>query len=409
MMRRLDEKERRLLARAGGGLSGTNLERAGDHNQRVMLQAIRVNGPLTRTDLADITSLTGPTIANITKRLLTQGLIAEAGRQHGGRGQPAMRLTVNPDGAFSIGINIDRDHITVVALDLEGKVRARASREVSFPLPGAVAGFFREQVKSMLGRGGIPRSRVIGIGVAVPDDLGRVMLPHRPANYDVWDSIDVGKLFTDVLPLPVFVENDAVAAALGELQFGHGVNAPTFFYILISAGLGGGLVVEGNYYRGATGRSGELGFLPLSPRKGDARSLQDVVSLSALYEHLARAGYAIAAPDQLTELDARGTKEVDAWVETASVHMVAPLVAVNCLINPDAVFLGGRLPGTLVERLAHKLNARLAKQASDIPSIAPVRLAAMAADAPAIGASILPFSARLLPSRAALMKSSIDT
>jgi predicted NBD/HSP70 family sugar kinase len=68
--------------------------------------------------------------------------------------------------------------------------------------------------------------RLSGIGVALPDDLGRVDLPHRPENYDVWSTADIGKLMADILPLPVFLENDAAAAALGELQFGHGLRAP---------------------------------------------------------------------------------------------------------------------------------------------------------------------------------------
>src|SRR5215468_3773341 len=111
-------------------LSGTNLERAGDHNQRVTLHAIRVNGPITRAELAQITGLTAPAIANITKRLLTDNLIQEAGRRRGGRGQPATKLVINPDSWFSIGLNVDRDHITMLVLDFEGRVRARASREV---------------------------------------------------------------------------------------------------------------------------------------------------------------------------------------------------------------------------------------------------------------------------------------
>ncbi len=69
-------------------LSGTNLERAGDHNQRVTLHAIRVNGPITRTELAEITGLTAPAIANITKRLLVDKLIQEAGRRGRGRRPP---------------------------------------------------------------------------------------------------------------------------------------------------------------------------------------------------------------------------------------------------------------------------------------------------------------------------------
>src|SRR5580704_14738637 len=105
-------------SRDGGMLlSGTNLERAGDHNQRVTLHAIRVNGPITRADLAGITGLTPPAIANITKRLMHDNLIKEAGRVRGARGQPPLKLVINPDSWFSVGVNVDRDHMTVVVLD----------------------------------------------------------------------------------------------------------------------------------------------------------------------------------------------------------------------------------------------------------------------------------------------------
>ena len=85
-------------------LSGTNLERAADHNQRVTLHAIRINGLLTRVELAEITGLTAPAIANITKRLLADGLIEEAGQRRGGRGQPPTKLVINRDACHSIGV-----------------------------------------------------------------------------------------------------------------------------------------------------------------------------------------------------------------------------------------------------------------------------------------------------------------
>ncbi len=401
---RRTERHRALVT----SLSGTNLERAGDYNQRVTLQAIRVNGPITRAVLAEMTGLTAPAIANITKRLLDERLILDAGRKRGGRGQPAMRLAINPDGCFSIGVNVDRDHITVVALDLMGQVRSRATLEVDFALPDKVASFFRSQVDSILSGRAVTRARLIGIGVALPDDLGRVNLPHRPPSYEAWNTVDAVRLFSDILPLPVYIENDAAAAAMGELQFGHGLRHPSFFYVLISAALGGGLVVEGNYFRGADGRSGELGFLPIRSKRTDAASLQEAVSLSALYEYLAEAGYKVSTPDELASLEPEGQKLVKQWIDLAADLLTDPLVAVNCLVNPEAIFLGGRLPADLVDRLAARLNQRLGKRAGTVPSIAPVQRAAMAADAPAVGAAILPFSNQLLPSQAALMKTAVD-
>ena len=386
-------------------LSGTNLERAGDHNQRVTLHAIRLNGPITRAELAAITGLTAPAIANITKRLLVDNLIQEAGRRRGGRGQPATKLVINPDSWFSLGLNVDRDHITLVVLDFEGRVRARASREVNFALPKDVEQFFARSVGKLLARVGVGRERLAGIGVALPDDMPRAAtLPHQPANYGIWASTDVPSLLTSTIHVPVFVENDAAAATMGEMQFGLGKKHQTFFYILITAALGGSLVIDGNHFRGATGRSGELGMLRGRDASGHERQIQNIVSLSALYSRLAAQGIKVSAPHELTELPSSGQAIISAWVEAAVDALIDPVLAINCLVNPEAILIGGRLPAGIVDQIANGLNQRLAAYGSTIPATAPVARAALSDDAPAVGAAILPFSHRLLPTRTALMK-----
>jgi predicted NBD/HSP70 family sugar kinase len=388
----------------GMSLSGTNLERAGDHNQRVTLHAIRVNGPITRTDLADITGLTPPAIANITKRLMQDNLIKEAGRVRGARGQPPIKLVINPDSWFSIGVNVDRDHITLVVLDFQGTVRARSSREIAFALPATVQTFFQRSIGHLLDKAAINASQLVGIGVAFPDDIQRAGLPEQPEEYSAWGSVAVDQLFTHSLKVPVFVENDAAAAAMGEMQFGRGHQYQSFFYILITAALGGGLVIDGNYFRGANGRSAELGWLRGHDGFSRTRQLQNIVSLSALYSRLATRGYRVSSPRGLTRLDEGGRALVNEWVETSVEALLETLLAINCLINPQAVLIGGRLPAGIVEDLARRLNERLRPYAATMPAIAPVERAVMSDDAPAVGAAILPFTHRLLPTRSALMK-----
>jgi predicted NBD/HSP70 family sugar kinase len=395
-------------SRDGGMLlSGTNLERAGDHNQRVTLHAIRVNGPITRTDLADITGLTPPAIANITRRLMQDNLIKEAGRVRGARGQPPVKLVINPDSWYSVGVNVDRDHMTVVVLDFQGHVRARSSREIQFALPAAVQSYFQRSIGHLLERACIAASQLVGIGVAFPDDIQRAELPEQPAAYAAWGSVAVERLFAGTLKVPVFVENDAAAAAMGEMQFGRGHQYQSFFYILITAALGGGLVIDGHYFRGANGRSAELGWLRGHDGFSRTRQLQNIVSLSALNSRLAAAGYQVSSPRGLTRLDERGQDIVNAWVETAVEALLETLLAINCLINPQAVLIGGRLPAGIVEELARRLNERLLPYAATMPAIAPVERAVLSDDAPAVGAAILPFTHRLLPTRAALMKVSV--
>jgi predicted NBD/HSP70 family sugar kinase len=390
----------------GEGLSGTNLERAGDHNQRVTLQAIRANGPITRTELTHITGLTPPAIANITRRLVNEGLVMKVGRIMGGRGQPATRLMIDPNGAFSIGLNIDRDHLTLVALDFIGEVRARFSLEIPFASPTQVLDFTRNALAEIRRTRLFPAKRVLGLGVSLPDDLGSVKLPNRPENYAIWSKTNMAEMLGYLINAPIMVENDAAAAAIGEMQFGHGLQNHSFIYTLISAGLGGGLVINGAYYRGAQGRSGEIGFLPIQKSDGQMTTLQDEVSLSALYQKLAGIGIHVTTPKDLETLSSEGQAIVDAWIEDGVSYLYMPFLTLSLSVNPDAHYIGGRLPAQLIDRLCDGLNARfLALGEATMPKIAPIKRAAMSDDACAIGAAILPFNEKVLPNRDVLMKS----
>jgi predicted NBD/HSP70 family sugar kinase len=397
-------EEHKQKRKRASSLSGTNLERVGDYNYRVTFQAIRVNDVITRAQLVALTGLTPPAIANITNRLLQEKLILATGKVQGSRGQPPKLLTINPDGCFTIGLNIDRDHLTAVALDLAGKVRARHAIEVDFALPGQVASFFKGAVARMMAEHSIDRRRLLGVGVALPDRLSQIELPKRPKAYSEWDKVDLPKMIGQIVDGPVFVENDASAAALGELQFGHGMKLRSFFYILISAGLGGGLVIEGTQYRGAHGRSGEIGFLPLKSRRTEAEDLGQAVSLQGLYDALRSGGFNISRPEALSHLTEKGQRLVEEWLDSAASFLLPPILAVRCLIDPQAVFIGGRMPPNLVEGLIARLNKSLASQKRAALSEGVLQSAALGVDAPVIGAALLPLYDRLLPSRTALMK-----
>jgi predicted NBD/HSP70 family sugar kinase len=134
--------------------------------------------------------------------------------------------------------------------------------------------------------------------------------------------------------------------------------------------------------------------------------VQDTVSLSALGARLEAAGQSFTGREDLLAETPAAIAVVDRWVEDAARSLLSPLVAVNCLINPNAVLIGGRLPTPLIGRLAASLNERLGGMA--LPSRAPVIPATMAGDAPAIGAAILPFLDRLLPSDAILIQAGRD-
>ncbi len=384
-------------------LSGTNLQRAGDYNQRVTLQAIRVNGPCTRAELAEITGLTAPSISNITKRLQDDGLILEAGRRTGQRGSPATRLAINPEGCFSIGVNIDRDHVSAALVDFSGAIRARFIEAVDYPMPEDARKILERALNQLMKDRQPLDTRLIGVGVALPDDMGGVAFQNRPANYGVWNSTNLKRLFPTLAHLPLYTENDAAAAALAELHFGDGERRSNFFYVLLTWGLGGSLVIRGEVYRGADGRSGEIGFLPVSGQAKDGVHLQEIVSLSTLSGRLSNAGFAVHSPADLLDLPPGAQSIVETWLMDTIEQLTPALLAINSLINPEAVFIGGRLPQPFLSQLVQGLSARLPK-AEAAPIIAPTLAASFGEDAPLIGAAMLPIWDRLLPTDSALRK-----
>lgn len=386
------------------GLSGSNLVRVSDFNQRVVLQAIRVaGGEVSRSELAAATGLTFPTIANITKRLIEAGLIHEAARTKGPRGSPASRLAIDPDGCFSLGVNIDRDHLTVVILDLAGGVRARCVEEIDFPSPDMVLGFVDDWYRKTTEALGLDRERFIGIGLATPDDLGTIILPKMPEEFRVWATTDVSTLLQQRVGLPVLRDNDAAAAAIGEAQFGEGRQFTDFFYVLISAGLGGAVVVDNEHVRGGNGRAGELGLLPADFGDPAGRTVQECVSLAELRVRLEKAGYQgnVAQLRLKVEHDDPVVRE---WSMEAAKMLTLPIMTVNALLNPTAIFIGARLPSCLLDSLIAQLNRNVSALGSAVPNMAPIQRASHEEDAVAIGAAILPFIEHTLPSHAALMK-----
>lgn len=373
------------------GYRGATIEDAGAHNTRMVLRAIRAQGTLTKAELARQTGLAHPTVTNITRRLMERGLLRTAGMQRGGRGQPATRLVINAEGAHAIGLNVDRDHITMVLADFAGTVKARLDSEVAFALPEQVRSFYRRNLDKLLAMAGVEAEAITGIGLALPDGLGEVDLPGMPGDYAQWSATNLEALFAEPLGKPIFIENDAAAAAIGEMQFGRGQREQSFFYVLISYGLGGGLVVGGHYDRGADGRSGEIGFMPVLGEGGAPVPLQSIVSIAGLNRRLAQAGRAAFAQGEASGADAALQRVLDDWIEECARALVQPLVAVNLLINPGVVLVGGRLPMPLLERLTQRTNLLLRSGGRDAPAIAPVMPAALAEDASAVGAALLSF------------------
>ena len=153
-------------------LTGTNPKYTKAYNVRIVLETIRLFGPLSRVEIAHRTALTTQTVSNITRRLIKAGLILEADRLQKSRGAPATLLKLHPDSAFSIGLDLDKDHLTGVLVDLAGNVRQRMAHDLNFPSPPEAMDLMDTTAKALIEREGIRYEQIWGVGVGFPGLLG---------------------------------------------------------------------------------------------------------------------------------------------------------------------------------------------------------------------------------------------
>ncbi len=392
-------------------LTGSNLLHTKQFNLRIVHETVRLRGPLSRADVSRHTALTGQTVSNLVRELIDLGLVIETPRRSEARGAPSTDLTINPDGAFSIGLDFNRDHLTGVLVDLAGTVRQRAHIEINLPTPDEALEMMATMAESLIARQGAARERVCGVGVGVPGLMhpsprgtGYVVTPTA---FPDWHDVPLASRLGRTLDLPVLLENNATAAAVGERWYGAGRDIDTFFYVFVGSGLGGGLIIDGRPYTGATGNAGELGYLLSGVGTGPHADEHVGVhfNIPRLYERLRARGTDARTSADLAALFDAGDSELLAWMDTGAAHLTYLLLAVEYLFDPEAIVIGGRLPermlAGLFERVATELPARRMGGKVTGPSLLP---STAGADAAALGVATLPINEFFAPAPRVLLK-----
>jgi predicted NBD/HSP70 family sugar kinase len=405
---------RRPSTREPRMLRGTNLVYTKQYNLRIVHEVIRVFGPLSRADIARRTELTVQTVSNLVKELLECGLVYEAERRQEGRGAPSTALALNPDGAFAIGLDLDSDHLTGVLMDLTGSVRQRLHLQLKTPPPAEAVELMVEMADTLIARQGLTRASIRGAGVGVPGPMrqeeeggGYLVSPKAFAG---WHDVPLAALLEERLKMPVILENNATAAAMGERWYGEGQQIKTFFYLYFGSGLGGGLILDGQPFDGCSGNAGEVGYFPMvlagEPAGGDEHLHVGLhFNLPRLYEVLRGEGAELHSPDDLDGLLEDRHPGLLAWMDTAAGYLTGAALAVEYLIDPEAIFFGGRLPDGVLQGLMERVGSRLPSRRIPGKVAAPRYLLATAgADAAALGVATLPIYEFFAPAPQVLLK-----
>jgi predicted NBD/HSP70 family sugar kinase len=326
-------------------------------NLAVVLRYVRGHAPCSRADIAAATGLNKATVSSLVTDLLERRLVRETGLTENRIGRPATMLVMDGTSYAAVGMEVNADYLTAVALDLSGErlLSWRRSFAAVQASPGKAIASITALARRAMGRVTTEGRRVLGLTIGVPGLVDRDGVVRVAPNLG-WRDVDLrGRLAAALgdTGFEVRVDNDANLAAVAEYRWGSCAGVTNLAYLTGEVGVGAGLIVDGQPLRGARGFTGEIGHIQLDPagaecgcgRRGCLEALAGVAGL------LRRANPELFADGPPTDWEpevqevarrARAQDKValDALAEVGGWLGHGAAVLAN-LVNPEAIILGG--------------------------------------------------------------------
>jgi predicted NBD/HSP70 family sugar kinase len=335
---------------------GTNQSGVRLYNERLALSLIRRHGSLPKAEIARLTGLSAQTVSMIIKQLEADGLVLKEKPTRGRIGQPPVPISLNPDGAYSLGLKIGRRSADLMLLDLVGGVRGTTHRTFRYPTPEQTIRLFEEGFDTVT-RDFEPSqlSRICGVGIASPFEIwnweSEIGAPHDVLQE--WRSFDIKEEIARTFRGPVHLCNDATAACAAELTFGNGSRYRDYVYFFVGSFAGGGVVLNGSLFQGRTGNAGALGSMAV-PAAGVTNSAQQLIRSASIYvleNNLAAKGI---NPMLLWESPndwAAFGQPLDDWIDEAATGLAISALSAVAVLDCEAVIIDGAVPAPVRSRL----------------------------------------------------------
>lgn len=389
----------------------------GDFNQSVILEAIRQSGDgLSRIELVTATGLSAQTVTNITRRLLDDGFIREAGRTINGPGKPRVTLRLIADSRFAVGVHLDPAVMTFVLLDLSGAVVRRMSVRTPAKDPRRIVEAMAATIDTLIDGSGVDRALIAGVGVAAPGPLdaekGTVIDPPKLLG---WHRVPLRAVLAEATGFPVVLEKDTTSAAVGELWTRRESADDSFVFVYLGTGIGAALARDGEAVRGSTRNIGEVGHIIVDPDGppcacGSRGCVEVVCTPQAIIEQAERAGVFlddrevsdVAAVDarfsQLCERAAEGDAPAVGVLRQAAAHTAVLTAALTNMLDVDRVVFGGPFWSRLADVYLREIPGRLERaSATRAVRSLPVDGTVVGDDVGAVGAACVVLDSVLSP------------
>ncbi len=384
---------------------GSNQSSMRAYNERLVLSLVRRHGQLAKIKISRMTGLSAQTVSVIMRALEADGLLIKGEPLRGKVGQPSIPLSLNPDGAYFIGLKIGRRSSELVLVDFLGTVRQKIVHTYPFPEPNNIEQFVTKGIIKLEKSLGSQVDKISGLGIAMPFELWNWAeeIGAPKAKMDAWKTYDIRTVLSENHPYPVYLQNDATAACGAELAFGKNQNKRDFVYFYIGTFVGGGVVINGSLFSGRTGNAGALGSMLINDGKGHTCQLIDEASIVTFERLLQKLGIDPSPLWQSEEGWGKFDDKIDLWLKKVSRGLAQAIISSASLLDLEATVIDGAFPPNIRNKIVKATREALEEfdlQGIEKPAVIPGSLGPVAR---ALGGASLPLFDRYLVDQNALL------
>jgi N-acetylglucosamine repressor len=234
-------------------------------NRSIILNAVKTQGEVSRAAIAHETGLSPATVTAISGQLIKEGLVFEKNTGDSTGGRPPIMLALNPRGGFVIGVKLMENHAVAALTDLNATVLLKETLDFKDEKLESVVDELVSLVNRLIRQGSIRKKQLLGVGVGLAGvvDSSRGIVRQSP--FFGWKDAPIRDLLQTRLHVSVYIDNDVNTLTLGEKWLGTGLPVDNFIVITVGRGIGMGIVINGQIYRGKSGGAGEFGHVVVDP------------------------------------------------------------------------------------------------------------------------------------------------
>jgi predicted NBD/HSP70 family sugar kinase len=367
------------------------------HNERLVLSLLRRHGALSKAEVSRRTNLSAQTISVIIRLLEEDNLVRRGAPVKGKVGQPSVPMTLDPDGAFTIGLRLGRRSSDLALMDFQGAIRRKIKVTYAYPTPDLILDFVSSklpELKDELSPNLL--DRVIGMGLGAPFQIYNWLdsLGAPQAEMNAWRDFDLRGEIEQLTGMEVFQVNDASCGCVAEQAMGAGLEMENFAYFYVGSFIGGGLVMDGAVQTGSTGNAAAFGPIPSPTAQNQNAHLIDTASLHPLERALIERG---VEPSEmwLESTDWSDFEpELSHWMDATAPAIARAIVTVCAVVDFPHVVIDGAFPPAVRKRLVEAINLAMEHTNTDGVIVPTIVEGAVGPDARIVGAALLPVFAR---------------